>query len=123
MKEIGYIYTANNDEYLPVYEGGLITRQKGRDVPEGYCRPSGQWQLMGAIERNNFGHAVRHYTLAQLMEEPIQWTHKNGAQKVFLLDCDHGTVREWTGGHFFALTGRNGPAQYPTANGLARERC
>ena len=115
MKEIGYIYTANNGEYLSVWEGGFISRQEGKV-------PSGQWRVLGAIERNNFGNVVRRYSLEELLQGGIQWTPKNGAQKVFLRDNDHGGIREWRGGHFFSVTGKSGPAQYPTPNGLARSK-
>jgi hypothetical protein len=95
---VGYIQQGT--EYMPVYEGGLIARESGRDVPSSYCRPSGQWILRGAVERNNFGNVVRRYSQAEVLSGNIVWHHRNGKQKVFLLDIDHGTNREMGSGVF-----------------------
>jgi hypothetical protein len=95
---VGYIH--QGQEYMPVYEGGFIARESGRDVPDSYCKPSGKWFLRGAIERNNFGNVVRRYSLQEVLSGGIAWRHRNGKQKVFLLDIDHGGYRELGSGVF-----------------------
>ena len=104
MQVIGYIHEGS--EFMPVYEGGLISRERGRDVPDSYCRPSGKWLLRGAVERNNFGNVTRMYSLSDVLAGDISWYHKNGKQKVFLLDLDHGTKRERGRGVFLPATAR-----------------
>lgn len=58
---------------------------------------SGQWRVVGAVTRNNLGGVTRRWSLADILEHPqdISWRHKNGKQKTFLRDCDHGGNREW----------------------------
>ena len=97
MKLIGHIFDSAGNEYMPVYEGGLIARESRAGMPETYWRPSGKWVLTGAVERNNFGHVVRRYSLSDLLRLPINWQHKNGKQKVFITDLDHGARRIWGG--------------------------
>lgn len=83
-------------EYMTLHEDGCISR------PGIKMEPSGAWKVIGAVEYNNFGNAVRRFTLAQILESPesIPWKCKNGAQRVFIQDLDHGTRREWRGpGH------------------------
>lgn len=60
-------------------------------------KASGQWRITGAVERNNFGHVVRRYTLAELLANPrvIPWRFANGKQRTFVQDLDYGTRREW----------------------------
>ena len=60
-------------------------------------QPSTKWRLVGAVTRNNFGHVVRRYSADDVLGNPsaIPWRHQNGKQKTYLLDYDHGTVREW----------------------------
>lgn len=79
-------------EYMRANEKGEIYR------PEiGMKNPSGQWRIVGAVERNNFGAAVRFYPLERILESPetIPWMYKNGKQRVFIRDFDHGSLREW----------------------------
>jgi hypothetical protein len=59
--------------------------------------PSGQWRIIGAVTRNNFGHITRRYSLDDILSDPgsIPWQFKNGKQKTFLLDFDYGHTREW----------------------------
>ncbi len=68
------------------------------EITSTLVKPSGQWHLLGAVERNNFGYIVRRWTFAEIWDVPdaIPWLYKNGKQRVFILDRDHGTVREWT---------------------------
>ncbi len=77
-------------------EDGLIARSDlDRDA-----QPSGDWQIVGAVEYNNFGHVVRRWrswwTLrAAIQASAVPWLYKNGKQRVFILDEDHGHLREW----------------------------
>jgi hypothetical protein len=79
-----------------IHENGDVQRH---DVPAPYNQPSGNWSITGAVERNNLGGAVRHYTLAEVLANPagIPWKFKNGEQRTFLTDIDHGTPREVAG--------------------------
>jgi hypothetical protein len=104
MQIVGYIQQGT--EFMPVYEGGLISREPGQNVPAAYCRPSGQWRLMGAVERNNFGRVVRVYSQEEVLAGGITWYHKNGKQKVFIADMDHGTYRETGSGVFLPAAAR-----------------
>ena len=78
-------------EYMHMNNEGEISR------PVIDMEASGQWRVIGAVERNNFGHAVRRYSLADIINSPesIPWQHKNGKQRTFIQDFDHGTHREW----------------------------
>lgn len=58
--------------------------------------PSGSWQLLGAIEYNNFGNVIRRYSVEDIRAGKVVWRHKNGKPKVFILDNDHGTMRQWS---------------------------
>lgn len=77
-------------EYWLLYDNGHIERP-------GLVSPSPNWRVTGALERNNFGGIVRRYTLADIIErgDTIPWRFKNGQQRVFVQDFDHGTHREW----------------------------
>ena len=76
-------------EYMKLHADGTVERA--------VCKPSGQWRVTGAVERNRFGHAVRHFTLADILRDPgaIPWRWKNGKQRTFICDLDRGTPREW----------------------------
>ena len=78
-------------EYMHLYENGTISR------PAINMKASGKWQVIGAVTLNNFGYAVKFYSLADVFNNPgfIEWQHKNGKQKTFIRDLDHGTMREW----------------------------
>lgn len=64
-----------------------------------FVRPSGSWLLVGAVTRNNLGAVTRWWTLEELLHTPpwlvIPWRFKNGKQRTFIRDLDHGSVREW----------------------------
>ncbi len=70
---------------------GLISR------PSIKMPASGQWKVTGAVEYNNFGHIVARLTLADVKAacNAIDWQYKNGKQRIFLTDLDHGTHRTW----------------------------
>lgn len=78
-------------ETMMLHDNGDISR------PSIGMGPSGQWRCVGAVERNNFGRQVRVYTLRQILDNPasIPWRYKNGSQRTFLCDFDHGSMREW----------------------------
>ncbi len=57
--------------------------------------PSGQWLLLGAVEQNNFGRITKHYTVADIRAGRVPWKFKNGKQRCFIKDLDHGTMRVW----------------------------
>lgn len=82
----------NAGEYMQMNDKGELTRPS-----TGMTSPSGQWRITGAVARNNFGHVVQRYTLNQLkvLCNDLHWTFKNGKQRIFLTDFDHGTNREW----------------------------
>ena len=82
------IYTGD-DTYL-LHSNGQVERP-------GLVKPSEAWRIVGAVEHNNFGRAVRRYTLAEILSDPdsIPWRYKNGKQRVHLCDFDHGGYRVW----------------------------
>jgi hypothetical protein len=75
-----------------IHDDGYVQRH---DVPPPYGRPSGQWRITGAVTLNNFGYVTRRYTLAEVLADPsaIPWKFRNGKQRTFLTDIDHGTHR------------------------------
>jgi hypothetical protein len=81
-----------------VHEDGAIERI----TDDGFhVHPSDTWYVVSAVERNNFGNVVRRYSLEEVLTDPtsIPWKHRNGAQRVYLRDMDHGTLREWCNAH------------------------
>ena len=80
----------NGLRYATVKPDGQIVRLDGANGPG-----SDSWRVAGAVRLNNFGHVVERFTLAEVMAGGIQWQHKNGAQRVYLLDTDHGAWRMW----------------------------
>ena len=82
-------FIQHGSELFTLYEGGEVGR------PTIKMAPSGQWRVIGAVERNNFGHAIRFYSLAEVLRDAIPWQFKNGKQRTFIRDLDHGTIREW----------------------------
>lgn len=59
--------------------------------------PSDSWKLMGAVEyRNVFGHSIaKIHSVEEILEGKIAWHYKNGKQKTFIMDFDHGSMRVW----------------------------
>ena len=73
-----------------------------------HCEASGQWILTGAVRSNNFGREVERVefvcphclrpnadAIEQLNRIQGDWTWKNGSQKWYALDYDHGSRRMW----------------------------
>ena len=87
----------SGDEVMHLHADGGISRPALRATAANYVGPSGQWKVRGAVERNNFGAAVRRYSLAEVLDKgmALPWRNKNGTQRTFLQDWDHGTAREW----------------------------
>lgn len=62
------------------------------------CTPSGDWKLTGAVEYGRgytAGGVVRRYTLTDVLEGKVPWFWRNGKQRCYPTDLDHGTHREW----------------------------
>lgn len=56
---------------------------------------SDSWRLVGAVRFNNFGRVVERARFdGQLLQ--LSWMHKNGKQRWFIVDYDHGSERIWT---------------------------
>lgn len=67
----------------------------GRIERPGLVAPSGSWRVLGAVRFNNFGAVAERFTLQEVLTVPIRWHHKNGKQRVHVVDWDHGTRRVW----------------------------
>jgi hypothetical protein len=82
-------------EYMRMDEDGNVSR------PAINMPASGQWRITGAVERNNFGHVTARLTLADIKAacNSLNWQWKNGKQRLFIQDYDHGTRREWRTKH------------------------
>jgi hypothetical protein len=92
MKTDTYPYKViRDDEIYSVTASGEIAR-----TALGMA-PSGQWRIVGAVERNNFGRVVRSWTWAELAADPaaVPWRFRSGKARVHVRDYDHGTIREW----------------------------
>ena len=78
-------------EYMEMDEDGLISR------PTIGMKASGEWRVTGAVERNNFGYVICRLSLADVKAacNSLEWHYKNGKQRIFVTDLDHGTQREW----------------------------
>lgn len=60
--------------------------------------PSGDWRVEGALEFGRGytgGHVVRRYTLADILANRVPWFYKNGVQRCYVKDYDHGHYRVW----------------------------
>jgi hypothetical protein len=69
---------------------------------------------MGAVQRNNFGRVVKVYSQEEVLAGGITWHHKNGKQKVFIADMDHGAYREQGSGVFLPASARRQPTPVRT---------
>jgi hypothetical protein len=66
--------------------------------PGGPLAPSGDWRLLGAVEyRTVFGRTVktRRYSTEDIRAGRVPWLWKNGKQRCYVVDYDHGTRRMW----------------------------
>ena len=89
MKRVWAIQSGN--EYMEMDADGNVSR------PSIGHSASGQWLITGAVERNNFGHITCRMNLADLKAacNSLEWSFKNGKQRIFITDTDSGTPREW----------------------------
>jgi hypothetical protein len=97
MGSLRIIQPARNETYY-VNDADEIYRCKagGYDYD---MAPSGQWRLLGAVEvRYVFGRwvEVRRYDVADIRAGRVPWRYKNGKQRCYLLDYDHGCTRLWS---------------------------
>lgn len=78
-------------EHMDLYVDGSVGR------PAIQMQPSGEWKVIGAVTLNNFGNVTARYSLQEILFNPsaIPWKYKNGRQKTFVEDVDHGTRRRW----------------------------
>jgi len=83
----------HGSEFWHLHDNGCITR------PGIFSIPSGQWRIVGAVRLNNFGRIVERFSLEDILRGGIQWKHKNGSQRVFVQDFDHGSIRQWGNSH------------------------
>lgn len=85
------LYVYHGTEIMRATLDGYVYR------PQIHMRPSGQWQIIGAVMLNNFGRTVHRYTWEEIKADPasIPWTHRNGKQQTHVIDLDHGTRRMW----------------------------
>ena len=87
----------HGDEVMKLHSDGCIERPGDTFFDRSTVKPTPAWQIVGALELNNFGHTVRQYTLAEIVNDPsvIPWKWKNGKQRTHVIDFDHGTQRMW----------------------------
>lgn len=81
-----YYYQQQREEFI-VDEYGSISR------PAIGMKASGQWEVVGAVRFDNFGHQVEFVPFPRCFEESREWLHKNGKGQWFIKDRDHGTLR------------------------------
>jgi len=85
------------NEYWKLHADGAL------ELP-GLVSPNAKtWRVVSAVERNNFGQVVRQYTLQDILTLVIPWRFKNGKQRTFIRDMDHGSLREWTSPTHFVV--------------------
>ena len=88
-------------EYWKIHDDGAIERPK-------LVKPNAAtWRVVGAVRYNNFGNEVERFSLADVLNKDIQWHHKNGEQRVHIIDYDHGTYRVWMSPDHTVLWRRN----------------
>lgn len=79
---------------------GKLTRE--------HAPPSGSWVMTGAVEYGRGyigGRVVRHYTLDDIRGGRVPWFWKNGKQRCYPTDIDHGTHRVWMSPPLISVTG------------------
>ncbi len=85
------ILRASNGFAYNVTQQGLITTSQAPT-------PSGKWQLTGAVELGRgftSGRGIKAYTLDDILNNRVPWFYKNGKQRCFVQDFDHGAHRVW----------------------------
>lgn len=81
----------HGEEHWRLHEDGAVERP-GLVAPD-----ARSWRVVGAATRDNFGNIVRWWSLEDILSDApsIPWRFKNGKQRTFVQDVDHGTRREW----------------------------
>lgn len=96
MKEL---FICRRGDFYKADERGYLSRT----TPDGFTvNPSPHWRIDGAVEyRKVFGNDVvtRRYTLQDILDEKVPFQYKNGKQRCYIRDYDHGTYRVWSGSH------------------------
>lgn len=81
----------HGNEFWLMNEAGEIQR----DGDNGW-KFSSSWRVLCAVTYSNHGNVTRLYTLKEICDgKEIPWAWKNGTQRTFVRDYDHGTIREW----------------------------
>lgn len=73
----------------------LIVDQLGR-ITSSKVVASETWKVTGAVEYGRgftAGRVVRYYTLHDILAGAVPWFYRNGKQRCFVRDIDHGTHR------------------------------
>lgn len=94
------------DRNWSVTDDGRIARTDLIHEAPAYAVPSGQWRILGAVVYHGRGIAMSYNwpALKQAIQDGgVQWRYKNGKQRLFIRDEDHGTVREWRSPTPYAL--------------------
>lgn len=87
-------------DFYQADEHGYISRSN--------WEPSAHWRITGAVEyRTVFGNQVicRRYSLADILAGEVPFHYKNGKQRCFITDYDHGSNRIWSGNHNVSVIG------------------
>jgi hypothetical protein len=86
---------------LRIYQNGqfyLVNEKNQIHGGPNNVKPDNSWILTGAVEfRTVFGNTVvaRRYSADDVHKGKVPWRYKNGNQRCFLCDLDHGTMRTW----------------------------
>lgn len=96
-----YLILKRDNVYFNVNENNEISYN---DI-----NPSLNWIFDGAVRINNFGHIVKRFSADFIRQNAngLDWLHKNGKQRLFLCDIDHGTYRIWITGNQCAFISDN----------------
>ncbi len=86
MSVIHFVYA---DETFVVNDKDQFSRPKLiREYNIAYA--SDDWKLLGAVEFK-FGNIIRHYTVDDIRNNKVPWHYKNGKQRCFFRQYDHGS--------------------------------
>ena len=89
MKNRARIIEYGSDHWILHMDGAI--ERPGRVTPDAKT-----WRIVGAVRFNNFGRIVECASVADIFAGRVtQWRYKNGAQRWYVRDFDHGTVRQW----------------------------
>jgi hypothetical protein len=89
----------NNDNaiiHLRTKHDVMWVNVQGQIFTQQAPNPDDSWHLCGAVEygRGCLRHTViRQYPIWDIMGNQVPWFYKNGKQRCFVLDRDHGSRR------------------------------